>query len=64
MLEKLGISSLNLGVFGRNLITWRPKDNVYTDPEFNFTNGNAVGIGTQTQTPPTRLYGVNLSVTF
>ncbi|MDO6854812.1 SusC/RagA family TonB-linked outer membrane protein [Cellulophaga lytica] len=64
VLDRMGISSLNLGVFGRNLLTWRPKDNVYTDPEFNFTDGNAVGIGTQSQTPPTRLYGVNLSVTF
>ncbi|MCK0156206.1 SusC/RagA family TonB-linked outer membrane protein [Cellulophaga sp. F20128] len=64
VLDQMGIHQMSLGVFGRNLFTFRPKDNVYTDPEFNFTTGNAVGVGTQSQTPPTRLYGVNLSVTF
>ncbi|WP_117879403.1 SusC/RagA family TonB-linked outer membrane protein [Aureibaculum luteum] len=63
-LETIGIQDLSLGIFGRNLITLRPKDNVYTDPEFNFTTGNAVGIGTQAQAAPTRQYGMNLTITF
>jgi len=62
--ERIGIDAFSIGVFGRNLLTLRPKDNVYTDPEFNFTTGNAVGFGTQSQTPPTRQFGLNLSVTF
>ncbi|WP_348799404.1 SusC/RagA family TonB-linked outer membrane protein [Flavobacterium adhaerens] len=62
--KQIGIQSMNIGAFGRNLLTFRPKDNVYTDPEFNFTTGNAVGISTQAQTPPTRQYGLNLSITF
>ncbi|NRT15047.1 TonB-linked SusC/RagA family outer membrane protein [Flavobacterium sp. 28A] len=62
--DRIGIKSMNIGVFGRNLMTWRPKSNVTTDPEFNFTSGNAVGVGTQAQTPPTRQFGLNLNVTF
>ncbi|SMC61678.1 SusC/RagA family TonB-linked outer membrane protein [Cellulophaga tyrosinoxydans] len=64
VLEQLGIENLSMGLFGRNLFTFRPKDNVYTDPEFNFTTGNAIGVGTQSQTPPTRQYGINLNITF
>ena len=62
VLDQLGIQSLSLGLYGRNLFTFRPKANVYTDPEFNFTTGNAIGVGTQAQTPPTRSYGLTLSV--
>jgi len=62
--RRIGIEAMNIGAFGRNLLTLRPKENVYTDPEFNFTTGNAVGITTQAQTPPTRQYGLNLNITF
>ena len=64
LLDQLKIDDLSLGLFGRNLVTWRPEDNVYTDPEFNFTTGNAIGVGTQSQTPPTRQYGVTLTAKF
>jgi len=64
MLEGIGIDDLSIGLFGRNLITVRPKDNVYTDPEFNFTTGNAVGVGTQSQTAPTRQFGMSVNLTF
>ncbi|MDX1363774.1 MAG: SusC/RagA family TonB-linked outer membrane protein [Arenibacter latericius] len=64
VLEQIGVDNLTIGLYGRNLLTLRPKDNVYTDPEFNFTTGNAIGVGTQSQTPPTRQFGLNLSVTF
>ncbi|TLP75643.1 SusC/RagA family TonB-linked outer membrane protein [Maribacter sp. ACAM166] len=63
-LDQIGLSNITLGLFGRNLFTFRPKDNVYTDPEFNFTTGNAIGVGTQAQLAPTRSYGVNLSIKF
>ena len=62
--KKIGIQNMNIGVFGRNLVTLRPKENTTTDPEFNFTTGNAVGIGTQAQTPPTRQFGLNFNLTF
>jgi phosphoglycerol transferase MdoB-like AlkP superfamily enzyme len=62
--KRVGIDALSLGFFGRNLLTFRPKENTTTDPEFNFTTGNAIGVGTQAQTPPTRQFGLNLNLTF
>lgn len=61
------IKGLSLNVFGRNLYTWVPKENIYTDPEFNFTttsSSNAIGINNNFQTPPTKFYGATLSATF
>jgi len=49
---------------GRNLLIFTPKSNIYTDPDFNFNDGNAVGIVTLANTPPTRFYGASISVTF
>jgi TonB-linked SusC/RagA family outer membrane protein len=63
-LKQIGVQDLSIGLFGRNLITLRPKTNVTTDPEFNFTTGNAVGVGTQSQTAPTRQYGMTVNITF
>ncbi len=60
----LPVQGVELSVYGRNVLTFRPADNVYTDPEFNFTTGNAVGVGTQAQTPPLRSYGIALNVNF
>ena len=62
--SKIGIQSMNVGVFGRNLLTLRPKDNTTTDPEFNLNTGNGVGVGSQAQTPPTRQFGLNFNITF
>lgn len=64
LIEKISMKDLSLGIFGRNLITLRPDENVYTDPEFNFTTGNAIGVGTQSQTPPTRQFGIRLNAKF
>jgi len=58
------IKTAKVTLTGRNLFMWRPKSNVYTDPEFSQDNSNAVGTTTVFQTPPTRLYGVNLTLTF
>ncbi|WP_298716518.1 SusC/RagA family TonB-linked outer membrane protein [Chitinophaga sp.] len=58
------IKRVSIGLTGRNLVTWLPKSNQYTDPEFNFTAGNAVGMNDYRQTPPTRMYGFNVSVNF
>lgn len=64
VLDAIKLDQLTLGLFGRNLLTFRPEENVYTDPEFNFTTGNAIGVGTQSQTPPTRQYGLTLTAQF
>ena len=58
------IRTLNVAVTGRNLLMLRPKTNVFADPEFSTTNGNAQGVTDEYQTPPTRLYGVRISVGF
>jgi TonB-linked SusC/RagA family outer membrane protein len=65
ILAKTGvIKGLSLNVFGRNVFTWVPKENIYTDPEFSFSNSNAIGINTNLQTPPTKFYGASLNATF
>lgn len=61
---KGNISAARIGLVGRNLFMFLPKNNLYTDPEFNSGSGNAVGYSTGSQTPATRSYGVNLTVTF
>ncbi|MCX6321500.1 MAG: SusC/RagA family TonB-linked outer membrane protein [Bacteroidia bacterium] len=60
------IKGAQIGVVGRNLIMLRPKSNVWTDPEFNTRSGtsNAVGYTTEYQTPPTRIYGFSVKLTF
>ncbi|HET8737133.1 MAG TPA: SusC/RagA family TonB-linked outer membrane protein [Pricia sp.] len=62
--DKLGIQGLGVKLYGRNLLMLRPDENVYSDPEFNFNSGNAVGFGTQSQTAPTRQYGLSLTAKF
>jgi TonB-linked SusC/RagA family outer membrane protein len=60
------IKAAQVGVVGRNLIMLRPKSNVWTDPEFNNRSGtsNAVGYTDEYQTPPTRIYGFSVKLTF
>lgn len=49
---------------GRNLFTWVPASNIYTDPEFSNTTGNAQGVNTTFNTPPTRIFGASINLTF
>ncbi len=58
------VKGASINLFGRNLYTWVPKENIYTDPEFSFANGTAVGINSNLNTPPTKFYGATLNVTF
>ncbi len=60
------IKGAQIGVVGRNLLMIRPKTNIWTDPEFNSQGGtsNAVGNTTVYQTPPTRIYGFSVKLTF
>jgi len=60
------IKAAQVGVIGRNLIMLRPRTNIWTDPEFNNRNGNsnAMGYTTEDQTPPTRIYGFSVKLTF
>jgi TonB-linked SusC/RagA family outer membrane protein len=60
------IKNAQVGIVGRNLLLIRPKTNGWTDPEFNnsTSTSNAVGYTDTYQTPPTRLYGFSLKLTF
>jgi TonB-linked SusC/RagA family outer membrane protein len=60
------IKAAQIGVVGRNLLMFRPVTNTWTDPEFNAQGGNsnAVGYTTEYQTPPTRIYGFSVKLTF
>jgi hypothetical protein len=58
------LSDARIGITGRNLITKRAKDNIWSDPEFSNTNGNATGNTDINQLPPTKFIGFNLSLTF
>ncbi len=63
--SSLPIDRGSIGVFARNLKFWLPDENQYADPEVNGPGqtGNATGIET-TQTPPSKSYGVTLSLIF
>ncbi len=58
------ISDAKIGVTARNLLTWRAKDNIWSDPEFSNTSGNATGNTDINQLPPTKFIGFNLSLVF
>ena len=58
------VKGLKIGLVGRNLFMFLPKNNIYTDPEFNSGSGNAVGYTDSSQTPATRSYGFNVTITF
>lgn len=58
------IRTLNIALTGRNLLMLRPKTNVFADPEFATSTGNAQGVTSEFQTPPTRLYGFRIGIGF
>ena len=68
-LFKKGLRGVSAGISGRNLFTWLPKSNQWTDPEFssngnNAFTGNAIGRSTAFNLPPTRFMGVNVTFNF
>jgi len=65
LLKQTGfIKKASFALVGRNLFMFRPKSNIYTDPEINVGTDNAQGVNNLNQTPPTRIYGFTLSVGF
>ena len=56
--------AISASFIARNVALWVPNSNQYTDPEFSFTTGNAVGINTTGQAPPTRSVGLTFNFTF
>jgi len=65
MLKNTPLTDLTIGVNARNVFTFLPAENRgYGDPEFGFSAGNAQGISTTNQYPPTRTYGFSVNLTF
>ncbi|MDB5152419.1 MAG: hypothetical protein JWR54_1170 [Mucilaginibacter sp.] len=58
------IKKVTVALVGRNLFMFRPKSNIYTDPEINVGTDNPQGYNNLNQTPPTRIYGFTASVGF
>jgi hypothetical protein len=58
------VKGATVGINGRNLVTWRPKSNQWTDPEFSTTTGNAAGVSSASQLPPTRIFGASVNLRF
>lgn len=77
-LEKTPIHSARFGFIGRNLFTWLPKENHFSDPEFKNLQsrsrtaagntvavpGNSIGIGGYLQGPPTKSVGFSINLEF
>jgi TonB-linked SusC/RagA family outer membrane protein len=63
-LVKTPVKEVTFTLTGRNLLTWLPKTNQWTDPEFSSTTGNAQGVSGLGNTPPTRIFGANLNIIF
>ena len=58
------IKTAAVSLTGRNLLTFLPASNQWTDPEFNNYTGNALGVNNSNILPPNRLYGFNVVVGF
>jgi outer membrane receptor protein involved in Fe transport len=58
------ISRAAFSISGRNLLMFRPKTNVWTDPEFNEDTGNDIGRTSTSQSPPTRIISGTLTLSF
>ncbi len=59
------IKGVTVSLNGRDLYTWLPKTNQWTDPEFsNSSSSNGQGVSDLYNTPPTRKFGATLQVQF
>jgi TonB-linked SusC/RagA family outer membrane protein len=64
LFKNKGIKGVTIGLSGRNLFLWTPKENTYSDPETSsFGTGNVQGFEYGT-IPSLRNYGANVRVTF
>jgi hypothetical protein len=65
MLAKQSIlKGAKLTALCNNVLMLRPKENNFTDPEFNYSNNNGLGLNTFYQLPPTRQFTLVASLNF
>ena len=59
-----GLKGAAFSITGRNLLTWLPITNEWTDPEFSNTTGNAQGVSSRDNNPASRIFGANITLQF
>jgi TonB-linked SusC/RagA family outer membrane protein len=64
LLNNMPVSKVSVGFIARNPFTWLPPENSFSDPEFNNSNSNVIGIGGYFQSPPVKSYGFTVNVEF
>ncbi len=62
--KRIPVKGATVTLTGRNLLTFLPSNNEWTDPEFSNTTGNAQGVNNSFNTPPTRIWGANITLNF
>lgn len=58
------LHGLTLSAICNNALMFRPKENNFTDPEFNYSNSNGLGNNTYYQLPPTRQWTIVANFNF
>jgi TonB-linked SusC/RagA family outer membrane protein len=58
------VKGARLTALCNNVLMFRPSQNNFTDPEFNYNNSNGMGLNTVYQLPPTRQYSLIINLTF
>ena len=65
LLSNMPIRAANIGIFGRNILLWTPKENHFVDPEANTFGTNLKSLYGEFSTgPSTATYGVQLNLSF
>ncbi len=64
-MDKTPLGEVKISIYGRNLLMWLPKENIFIDPELTtFGNDLNAEYGEFSAAPTTRSYGVSLKFTF
>ena len=58
------VKAARLTALCNNVLMFRPSQNNFTDPEFNYSNSNGMGLNTVYQLPPTRQFSFIINLTF
>jgi TonB-linked SusC/RagA family outer membrane protein len=65
LIEKIGLGSASVSLYGRNLLLWTPADNSFIDPETSTYGNDLVGMfGEFGGAPSVRTYGLKLNLSF
>ena len=63
--KRIGLTKFSIGVYGRNLFLWTPKDNPYVDPEStSYGNDLLSEFGEFGSNPSQRNYGGTIKISF